>query len=959
MEQRLLGGHLSPLDRAILSLFVLLTLFTPLVLAWQTALAAPARSLQHAPVQAASPLQWLRVEGNKLVNESGQTVTLRGVNVENRDWVWKNGPSISYELRAIPEATKNWGANLILLAFASGPVNRNDQTYLGFIDQLVATAKSNGAYTMLVWRYGEPDEEQPPMPDAAAESALGSLAKRYANEPSVLYGLQVEPHDVSWSTLKPRFTSMVKWVQHNNAKAVIAIPGTNWSRYVHYALTDPIPGNNLIYKSHVYDNWGAISANYKLPEVARKYPVLVGEFGVGTQSSYGDIQNLLSMMEGNGISWAAWIFHEKACPCLLAETASFTPTAFGSLVKQKLLAARDMAPAPTPTAPVLPGEATVFGDSLTWNDWSWNATINPNATSPVFEGTKALGITYDAAWAGMSLYSPGFNTAPYTALEFSLRSSGAALPRLYVSLYNSSGQIIQQVDPSPYAAPAVDGWRRVSIPLSALGGAGTTVTRLQMQDNSGSPQPAFYLDAVRFTAGAAAAPATPTPSSTPTPAFTQTPTATMPPQPTSTPAPQPIATSTPLPVVPSTPAPTPPSVSEPVPSLSPTATPTPLPASPSLDPAAPVGTATPVATVAPSASPTPGAQISAPAPSVQKPVVSMPSLSVPAGQTLRAPVRLSNAAAPGLVSFSFRIAYDPTKVQIVEITPGSWPWNTNHVTYDNSKGRVTIANTLLEPFTGSADMAVITFRSLGLEGAAAPLDIQVVNAMDQSLDPYALAAEDGLVQLGPAVKAQIAIRSTGMAIFIGGPQAVDPVSGQVLPDRHVTHYTGRLLYSPDQVEVRRVAFLEDGAAGTATTDNAQGVTKLSVTLAPGAQPEDQIQLLIRLKGSVLTSAAVTFVLDDAGDRDGAFVPVRSGVAPLAVQFQRGDVRPDGTVDFLDAVVGFRYLLGLNPRSPVNIANFASVNHDGDEDADIADLMDLLVLLQYLLEMRTSDLQPMK
>ncbi|GEM_PF-1856562 len=316
-------------------------------------IAATAIISTNRPASAAS-LPWLKVEGNRLVNETGQTVVLRGANVENREWVWASSKSIDYERRAIPKLTGDapggWEGNLVLLAFASGPVNRGDATYLAAMDELVSIAKTNGAYTLFVYRYAEPDDSQPPMPDQAAQDALAALAKRYANEPAVLYGLQVEPHDTSWSVLKPRFTSMIDAVQANNPKAVVAVPGTQWGRYIHYALTDPIARPNLIYKSHTYDTWPTITGTYKLPEVAAKYPVLLGEFGTGSFTSQADVDLLLNMAELNGISWAAWLFQNKACPCLLTDTSTWAETAYGTGIKTRLQAAALLdPPAPTPT----------------------------------------------------------------------------------------------------------------------------------------------------------------------------------------------------------------------------------------------------------------------------------------------------------------------------------------------------------------------------------------------------------------------------------------------------------------------------------------------------------------------------------------------------------------------------------------------------------------------------------
>ncbi len=291
-------------------------------------------------VDAAPNVAWLHTEGNQIVDEAGNQVILHGVNIENWNWNYAKNASISYESKAIPKATGSptsdgWGANVILLAISSGPVNRNDETYLGLLDKMVAMAKANGAHTLVVYRSSEPDGEQPTMPDQAAETAMAKLAKRYANEPSVLYGLQVEPHDVSWSTLKPRLTSMVDAIRANNPKSLIAIPGTDWGRYVNWALTDPINRSNLVYKIHYYDPFSVVDTTYKLDSVAAKYPVIIGEFGVGSQSTLTDVVKLLDYSDARNISWIGWIFQKAGCPCMLTDTNTFATTPFGAEVKRR------------------------------------------------------------------------------------------------------------------------------------------------------------------------------------------------------------------------------------------------------------------------------------------------------------------------------------------------------------------------------------------------------------------------------------------------------------------------------------------------------------------------------------------------------------------------------------------------------------------------------------------------
>jgi hypothetical protein len=70
-----------------------------------------------------------------------------------------------------------------------------------------------------------------------------------------------------------------------------------------------------------------------------------------------------------------------------------------------------------------------------------------------------------------------------------------------VALYDSGGSRLRNVDPAAYASAAGDGWYTVAIPLSALDGVDRTVTRVSFQEWTGSAQPSFHLDEVRFEGG--------------------------------------------------------------------------------------------------------------------------------------------------------------------------------------------------------------------------------------------------------------------------------------------------------------------------------------------------------------------------------------------------------------------------------------------------------------------------
>ena len=292
-------------------------------------------------------LPWLRVEGNQIVDPAGRPIVLRGANVEDWQWNWEWAHDIEFERVAIPTLTgkppEGWGANLIHIDFSSGPVNRAEAAYLQALDELVALAKSNGAYTLLSYRFTEPMDE-PSRPDQAAEDAVARLAARYCDEPGVIYAVGSEPRNVTWAELKPRFTSMIDAIRTNNPKALIAVPGTEWGRYVYHNLFDPVERDDLAFIVSAFDTWDTIRLGdgylgpYRLEEVAADHPLIIGGFGLGFRmTEMDDLRNLLDFAEERGISWTGWLFHDKGCPCMLKKPwQGFEPTEFGEEIRKRL-----------------------------------------------------------------------------------------------------------------------------------------------------------------------------------------------------------------------------------------------------------------------------------------------------------------------------------------------------------------------------------------------------------------------------------------------------------------------------------------------------------------------------------------------------------------------------------------------------------------------------------------------
>jgi hypothetical protein len=307
---------------------------------------AAALSLAVAPsspasAQSTGDLPWLATSGNRIVIAgTRQDVILRGANVLRSEW----NLSMTADRRGIPALARDWGGNIIMRGFASDPVLAGDAKYLAMLDEHVALAASHRLYVQFAWRSHTINGPQPNMPDERAQQALVRLAERYHGVPHVMYGLQVEPHGVDWATLRPRFAAMVQAIHAAAAphKPIIMVPGTNWGRDVSGAVTNPVPGDNLVYRSHPYNSQAAFQRQFVDTYQAGR-PVFIGEFGLSTTQNMhmADVEALLALADRLGLGWTAWCFDFQGGPALVTDNTSFAPTdPYGTTVKRAMAMTR-------------------------------------------------------------------------------------------------------------------------------------------------------------------------------------------------------------------------------------------------------------------------------------------------------------------------------------------------------------------------------------------------------------------------------------------------------------------------------------------------------------------------------------------------------------------------------------------------------------------------------------------
>jgi hypothetical protein len=332
----------------------------------------------------------LHTAGNKILNENDKEVRLVGVNICSLEWNSK-GDNVPASAR---EVFKNWNCNLIRLPLSQdrwfgkvsdwstpNPPDGGAQ-YRKIVDDVIKLALNSGKYIDLDLHWSNAGEwgkniGQHFMPDDNSLEFWIDVAKKYSNNPAVLFGLYNEPHDITWALWRnggtvnetenkgkpeekkytyntPGHQKIVDEIRALGANNIIIAGGLDWAYDLRgiassYALTDTPEGKGIVYDSHIYPfkEWDGKNHDIKVLCIADKYPILIGEFGIDPDGQWGAAKlpswlgGMLDWMDANKLNWAGWCFHTAATPNMISDW-QYTPTKHhGAIIKQRLLSYPD------------------------------------------------------------------------------------------------------------------------------------------------------------------------------------------------------------------------------------------------------------------------------------------------------------------------------------------------------------------------------------------------------------------------------------------------------------------------------------------------------------------------------------------------------------------------------------------------------------------------------------------
>jgi endoglucanase len=333
---------------------------------------------------------------------TGERVRLRGVNRSGLEYATPDPPggargfleAVGISEEEIATIAREWGANVIRIPFnqdfaLNGSRGRSADDYLDALDRVIGWAARHGCYTLLDLQWldaervfgttnGFTPNRVPPLPDASSVTLWETMARRYAEEPAVLFDLFNEPHDLLSddphellgiypggliAPIAGRRVGMKQWqpwahhliaaIRVHHPHALIFVSGVGWAHDLRgMPLTDNTgaPLKNIVYSTHVYPwlttprvplpwPWHRLEDGWEraFGHLADRVPVFAAEWG-GEPGDLAWGARLHRYLEAREIGWTAWSWSDWPHLVADARRGDHSPTAFGELVRDALRA---------------------------------------------------------------------------------------------------------------------------------------------------------------------------------------------------------------------------------------------------------------------------------------------------------------------------------------------------------------------------------------------------------------------------------------------------------------------------------------------------------------------------------------------------------------------------------------------------------------------------------------------
>ena len=243
----------------------------------------------------------LRVEGNRIVDQHGEPVVLRGMSL-----FWSDEMPRFYNAETVRWLRDDWRVTVVRAAIAV-----REDGYLSHPERETAKAEAvidaaieAGIYVIVDWHAHQPEPE-------AAARFFDHIAARYGDYPNVIYETYNEPLNIhGWAeVVKPYHMAVIPQIRARDPDNLIVAGTPTWSQDVDIAAADPLPFTNVAYTLHFYAGTHRQELRDKAAAALASGAALADGDG---PVDVDETRLWLSFLEANHLSQANWSITDKA-----------------------------------------------------------------------------------------------------------------------------------------------------------------------------------------------------------------------------------------------------------------------------------------------------------------------------------------------------------------------------------------------------------------------------------------------------------------------------------------------------------------------------------------------------------------------------------------------------------------------------------------------------------------------
>ena len=258
----------------------------------------------------------LSLEGNQIVDSSGNVIQLQGISLHGLAWFPQYVNKDTFQT-----LRDEWGVNLIRLplytAEYNGYCNGGDQEELKkLIDDGVRYCSELGMYVIIDWHILS--DNDPRMNEEEAARFFAEMAIRYRDFDNVIFEICNEPQNSSWDeVIKPYAERILKVIRDNDNDALVIVGTNTWSQDIDQVIGSQIDDDRVLYAFHFYVSTHKEDLRNRLQKAYDcGVPVFVSECGVSEASGSGRIDYdsadaWFSLLYQDHIGFCVWNLSNK------------------------------------------------------------------------------------------------------------------------------------------------------------------------------------------------------------------------------------------------------------------------------------------------------------------------------------------------------------------------------------------------------------------------------------------------------------------------------------------------------------------------------------------------------------------------------------------------------------------------------------------------------------------------